>query len=206
MSSRSFVLSNRLAISNHCTGPSAAAAAAAACNETRTAHAGPGSTWAAACRPHVPGSAVPTAAGAPKSPCGLNGRMASVIASRFSRSRPPPPARASNLEHLILPTATAPTPTPATVPTTARAGEHPPHERHGTARGRVHLEARRRYAPTRPRRCNATPRPPRSRTQSARPERALCRAPSGGRAPPRSARAPHTRRDTPRHRVAYPPS
>ena len=29
---------------------------------------------------------------APNSPCGLHGRMASVIASLFSRSRPPPPA------------------------------------------------------------------------------------------------------------------
>ena len=47
---------------------------------------------------------------------------------------------------------------------------------------------RRRNAPTRPRRCSAAQRPPRSRTQSARPEKAPCRAPSGGRAPPRSAR------------------
>ena len=29
---------------------------------------------------------------APNAPCGLHGRMASVIASLFSRSRPPPPA------------------------------------------------------------------------------------------------------------------
>ena len=35
--------------------------------------------------------------------------MASVIASLFSRSRPPPPAMASYLEHRILPTATATT-------------------------------------------------------------------------------------------------
>ena len=54
---------------------------------------------------------------APNSPGGLNGRIASVIASLFSSSRPPPPARASYLEHLILPTATATTPpTPAAVP------------------------------------------------------------------------------------------
>ena len=44
---------------------------------------------------------------APNSPVGLNGRIASVIASLFSRARPPLPARASYLEHLILPTATA---------------------------------------------------------------------------------------------------
>ena len=67
---------------------------------------------------------------APNSPGGLNGRIASVIASLFSSSRPPPPARASYLEHLILPTATATTPPPASIPTTARSGEHPPHKPH----------------------------------------------------------------------------
>ena len=36
--------------------------------------------------------------------------MASVIASRFSRARPPSPARASYLAHLILQTATADAP------------------------------------------------------------------------------------------------
>ena len=49
---------------------------------------------------------------APNSPGGLNGRIASVIASLFSSSRPPPPARASYLEPLILPTATATPPQP----------------------------------------------------------------------------------------------
>ena len=67
---------------------------------------------------------------APNSPGGLNGRIALVIASLFSSSRPPPPARASYLEHLILPTATATTPPPASIPTTARSGEHPPHKSH----------------------------------------------------------------------------
>ena len=137
--------------------------------------------------------AAPTAAGAPNSPCGLNGRMASVIASLFSSSRPPPPARASDLEHLILPTATATTPTPATVPTTARAGEHPPHERRGAARGRVHLEARRRLRADVPaavmlRRDLDVAAPPHSRRGHVLNlrvrERAPCRAPSGDRAPP----------------------
>ena len=40
----------------------------------------------------------------------VNGRMISVIAALFSRSRPPPPARASSLEHRILSPATATTP------------------------------------------------------------------------------------------------
>ena len=84
---------------------------------------------------------------APNSPGGLNGRIASVIASLFQPFTPKPPARASYLEHLILPAATATTPTPAAVPPTARAGEHPPHERRGAARGRVHLESHRRLYP-----------------------------------------------------------
>ena len=46
---------------------------------------------------------------APNAPCGVHGRMASVIAALVSRSRPPPPARASCLEHRIRQTSsTAP--------------------------------------------------------------------------------------------------
>ena len=53
-------------------------------------------------------------------------------------------AAVNGSEHLILPTATATTPTPAEVPPIARAGEHPPQERRGATRSRVHLESRRR--------------------------------------------------------------
>ena len=41
---------------------------------------------------------------APNALCGVHGLMASVIAALFSHSRPPPPARASYLEHRIRPT------------------------------------------------------------------------------------------------------
>ena len=47
---------------------------------------------------------------APNAPGGVHGRIASVIASLVSPASQPPPARASYLEHLILPTATATTP------------------------------------------------------------------------------------------------
>ena len=38
---------------------------------------------------------------APNAPCGVHGRMASVIASLFSGSRPPPPVMALYLEHRL---------------------------------------------------------------------------------------------------------
>ena len=117
----------------------------------------------------------------PNSPGGLNGRIASVIASLFSSSRPPPPARASYLEHLHTPDCHR------DHPLAGRGSRHCPRRRAPVARTtrrgpRPRTSGnppppsrgcpRRRSAPTRPRRFSAAHRPPRSRTQSARPERA----------------------------------